>query len=222
MAVTGKNGNHACQILRRLSEKHFSAGKFIYRPSGSYGGKTKHVTFDDVLPLIMVLPGRMARVIRVQCANILDRYLSGDTTLHNEIQANKEMGKQKSYSMFADHVLGDTKQNLEGIPDTAYIYATYSEAFPGLVKIGRSRNVKARLSSGNTFIAPAPHRELCSAPTFNAKRDEAIAHAFFAQFSKEGEFFEISHDEVKSYFKTIAANYGEEYMYLLTRDEDSP
>jgi hypothetical protein len=38
---------------------------------------------------------------------------------------------------------------------------------------------------------------------FDAVRDEATTHAHFAQFRREGEFFEVSHAEVKAYFKTV-------------------
>jgi hypothetical protein len=104
-------------------------------------------------------------------------------------------------------VLSDAKRKmeraLEDIPETAFVYATYSDAFPGLVKIGRSCNVKSRISSGNTFSAPAPHCVICMAATLNAKRDEEAAHEFFRQFRKEGEFFEISHREVENYFNAI-------------------
>jgi hypothetical protein len=44
---------------------------------------------------------------------------------------------------------------------------------------------------------------ICIAATFNAKRDEKAAHEFFRQFRKEGEFFEISHQEVENYFNAI-------------------
>jgi hypothetical protein len=71
------------------------------------------------------------------------------------------------------------------------------------VKIGRSRDVKARLSSANTFVAPAPHKLLCMAPTFDAPRDEATTHAHFAQYRREGEFFEVSPEDVEAYFKTV-------------------
>jgi hypothetical protein len=139
--------------------------------------------------------------------DIIQRYLDGDTTLCKEIQENKEIGKAKSYSNFMDEALSDAKKKmekaLEEIPKTAYIYATYSDAFPGLVKIGRSRNVKARISSGNTFSAPAPQCVICMAATFNAERDEKAAHEFFRQFRREGEFFEISHQEVENYFNAI-------------------
>jgi hypothetical protein len=58
-------------------------------------------------------------------------------------------------------------------------------------------------------------------PMLDAKRDEEAAHTFFAQFRKKGEFFELSHDEVELYFKTITANYNKEQMDLMVSSNDS-
>ena len=69
----------------------------------------------------------------------------------------------------------------------------------GLVKIGRSEDVRARLSSGNTFCAPAPHVVVAATPTFDAVRDEAMAHGYFANVRKQGEFFEVSVEAVQQY-----------------------
>ena len=49
------------------------------------------------------------------------------------------------------------------------------------------------------------------APTFNNTRDERTAHAFFAEFRREGEFFAISDDMAKDYFmNNITALYNKE------------
>jgi hypothetical protein len=58
------------------------------------------------------------------------------------------------------------------------------------------------------------------APTFDAVCDEAAAHAHSAQFRCEGAFFEVSHDEVKAYFKTaIIAWYDHELAAHLEHNE---
>ncbi len=222
MVISNKNNNDAGEDLRCLPKQLFDSSQLIKRNTGGRGNaRTKLVSIDDALELIMVLPGKMAKMVRVQFAEIIKRYLNGDTSLCKEIHTNNEMGKRKSFCMFAHKVLTEAKKELEAPLETAYIYATYSKAFPGLVKIGRSRNVRARVSSGNTFIAPTPHRVICVAPTLNAKRDEEAAHAFFASFRKEGEFFELDHDDVENYFKTITANYQKEHMDLLVSSRDS-
>jgi len=140
-------------------------------------------------------------------AQIISRYLNGDPSLNQEIANNKNIGGVESYSKFMGLVEQDTKRKLnemmEEIPATSYIYATHSSAFPGLVKIGRSRDVKARLSSGNTFTAPAPHVLIGMAPTFDAVRDEKKAHAYFDYVREEGEFFRISHEEAKDYLHSV-------------------
>jgi hypothetical protein len=62
MVITGKNRNDAGQVLRRLPEENFSSNKMTERNTGGQGnGRTKLVTFDDALELIMVLPGNMAK-----------------------------------------------------------------------------------------------------------------------------------------------------------------
>ena len=96
------------------------------------------------------------------------------------------------------------RENGDGrMPKSDWIYATESEAFPGLIKIGRSGDVKARLSSGNTFCAPEPHSLIVAAPTFDPKRDETAAHDYFAKYRVEGEFFRISEASVRSYFSQV-------------------
>lgn len=154
----------------------------------------------------MVLPGKNAKRIRKQMARIIIRYLDGDTPMCAEIEANKSMGKVQSYSKFASQVLSNHKEDQFKksfeMPQTCYIYATKSSAFPGLVKIGMTQDVSKRLSQLNTACAPAPHVIVTVAPTFDKDRDEKAAHTHFSNARREGEFFEISEAEVKDYFST--------------------
>lgn len=170
--------------------------------------ETPCATVHGLHTLLMVLGGKVAIAFRDKALRVLQRYLDGDTSLCKEIVENKEMGKKRSYAKFMTTVVESAQEKLEEelkeIPATAYIYATYSNAFPGLLKIGRSRDVRARLSSANTFMAPAPHKLLCMAPTFDAVRDEAMAHAHFARWRLEkSEFFEVEAKEVERYFETV-------------------
>jgi len=82
----------------------------------------------------------------------------------------------------------------------AYVYCISSPVFHGLVKIGRTTDLRHRLSNGNTFAAPAPFMQNSAVPTFNAKRDERHTHVFFKQYHKVGEFFEVSPQSVHEYF----------------------
>ena len=94
---------------------------------------------------------------------------------------------------------------------TKFIYASFSEAFPGSVKIGRTANVKTRLSSGNVFCAPMPHRIIAVAPTLDAERDEDMAFGYFAPFRIAGEFFTISHEAAVAFLANhVATRYFQE------------
>ena len=61
-------------------------------------------------------------------------------------------------------------------------------------------DVSKRVSQLNTGCAPAPHKVIAVAPTFDNDRDERMAHAFFADHRVEGEFFRVSVDEVAVFF----------------------
>jgi lipopolysaccharide biosynthesis glycosyltransferase len=138
--------------------------------------------------------------VRKQFADILVRYLDGDLTLCTEIEENKAMGKQASYMKFAQNLEEDEYDKY--IPKIAYIYATKSPAFPGLIKIGRTIDMNARLSCLNVACAPAPFEVVAMVATLDMKRDEHAAHEFFASVRKEGEFFAVTDQEVKNYFIT--------------------
>ena len=89
MVMTGKDRDHAGQTLRGISEEKFSSLKISERNTGGSGNsKTKLVSFEHALELIMVLPGSTAKETRVQFANIIRRYMAGDESMHAEIQAN--------------------------------------------------------------------------------------------------------------------------------------
>jgi hypothetical protein len=53
-------------------------------------GRTKLVTFQDAIELVMVLPGKVAKETRTQFASIIQRYMAGDQSLIAEIQSNAE------------------------------------------------------------------------------------------------------------------------------------
>ena len=89
MVVTGKERDYSGQILRTLPSELFHSGKFIERQLSNRGGhKTKLLTMDDAILLIMVLPGETAKEVRHQFASIIRRYMAGDQQLVNEINSN--------------------------------------------------------------------------------------------------------------------------------------
>ena len=89
MVVTGHNRDDAGKSLRRLSDEIFQSDKFADRQISRHGGhKTKLVSFEHAIELIMVLPGKIAKETRAKFASIIRRYLGGDKSLIVEINAN--------------------------------------------------------------------------------------------------------------------------------------
>jgi hypothetical protein len=90
MAVTGKDRDMAGNVIRRLPDQIFQSSKFVERRSPRGGHPTKLVNFHDAIELVMVLPGKRAKRVKAQFANIIHRYLAGDKTLISEINSNSE------------------------------------------------------------------------------------------------------------------------------------
>jgi hypothetical protein len=222
MAVTGKDRDMAGNVIRRLPDQIFKSSNFVERRNPRGGHPTKLIIFKDAIELIMVLPGKTAKNIRKQFAGIITRYLDGDRSMCHEIETNNSTGKIKSYCELAGNIMknNDIKHDKEKmeIPPTSYIYATKSSAFPGLVKIGKTCDVANRMSGLNTSCAPAPHVLVAVAQTFNTDRDEKMAHAFFSEARREGEFFEIGEEDVIAYFTMhITAQYNAELSQHISR-----
>ena len=91
MVITGKNRDEAGMVLRRLPKDIFNLAKLIERNTGGRGNsKTKLISFTNALELIMVLPGKMARETRTKFADLIKRYLAGDSTLVRELAENSD------------------------------------------------------------------------------------------------------------------------------------
>lgn len=112
-----------------------------------------------------------------------------------------------------DIVEGLDKRDLV-VKATKFIYAVKSDAFPGLIKIGRTQNVNERVSQLNTACAPSPFVVVTKSPTLNYKRDEKKAHEFFSDQRREGEFFEVDESQVKEFFQTIQELYAFEAQQM--------
>jgi hypothetical protein len=214
--MTGKDVNQANECLRDLNQSLFNKNKFVVR------NRARLVTLEHAIELIFILPGIMAKSVRKQFADIIVRYLDGDTSMCCEIETNKAMGKLASYSKYANSLMRqfDTDKAAKAfeMPQTNYVYATKSPAFPGLVKIGKTEHVPRRVSQLNTSCAPSPHAVVAVAPSFDQSRDERTAHAFFASARREGEFFELDDATVIAFFAThITAQYNMELIQNIAR-----
>ena len=216
MYLCDKDGDHACQTWRLLPyskkeelSEHLAAFKF----PGRGAGEQPVITFPGSIKLVMMLPGKRVQLYRTTLAGILSRYFSGDPELIQEIEKNRIVRQKRSYSKFAQDIERYVQESQDDIPQTQYIYATKSPAFPGLIKIGRTVNMRARLSSLNTSCAPAPHTLVTMAPTLDMFRDEYLAHEHFSQERRQGEFFEVDENDVKEYFThVILAQYHEDLV----------
>ena len=69
MVVTGKNCNDSNETLRDLKSSLFDKEKILIR------GKRRYLTLRDAITLIMVLPGKMAKELRSQFAEIIENYI---------------------------------------------------------------------------------------------------------------------------------------------------
>lgn len=222
--MTGKNRDDSGKTIRNLSDELFHSGKFTDRQLSKRGGHpTTLISFHHAIELAMVLPGKTAKKVRKQFKEIIVRYLDGDRSMCHEIESNHSMGKIKSYSKFASKTMStmqdeDAMIQSREMPPTCYVYATKSPAFPGLIKIGKTVNIAARVSQLNTSCAPAPHIIVAVAPTFNHDRDEKTAHAFFASVQCKGEFFKLQDSEVINYFAThITPQFNTELVQHMAR-----
>jgi len=207
MCMCNKNKNDASEVWRNLpssfkNELQESMKKFKFQGRGQ--SEQPVITLPCALKLVMILPGRHATKYKVKCAEIISRYLDGDASMNDEIKENHSIGQKRSYLRFSKQVMNriDADKENEALEDQ-YVYATKSAAFPGLIKIGRTSNMQARLSQLNTACAPSPHEVVSIAPSMDMYRDECLAHEHFASKRKAGEFFELDELDVKKYFEDV-------------------
>ena len=89
MIMSGKSKRDAGKDLRNLNETLFSAANFTARDFTGQGNKgVRLVTPKAAIELIMVLPGKVAKETRIKFADIIHRYIGGDTSMITEIVAN--------------------------------------------------------------------------------------------------------------------------------------
>jgi len=219
MHVCNKNGNNSASVWRNLSdEKKFKLSPFVknYQFPGRGQQIQPVITLPGSIRLVMILPGERAKQYKWIFAGIISRYLDGDDEMCLEIKENKSIGKKRSYEKFAkdaEKIINEEDEASKKTASIGYVYATQSEAFPGLIKIGHTADIKARLSQLNTACAPAPHVLVALAPTFDMQRDEKEAHEFFSTVRMQGEFFAVNKLQVMNFFhEHIMALYQEELL----------
>ena len=97
IVVSGKSRNEAGMAIRRISETAMSSINMIERKiPGTGTSKTKLVTLDDALKLVMMLPVKVSYETRTKINDIIRRYMDGDESLVCEIQSSPEMTQDSS------------------------------------------------------------------------------------------------------------------------------
>ena len=69
MVATGKDCNQSNELLRDLKQSLFDKERFFTIE------RRRYVTLKDAITLIMVLPGKMAKELRAQFADIIENYI---------------------------------------------------------------------------------------------------------------------------------------------------
>jgi hypothetical protein len=88
-AITGLSGSNGHNVLQRLFESYpeVSTNCRNFKFPGRGQRDTPVADARGIAEIIMVLPGRAAKVFRRQTASVLVRYLGGDLTLVEEVAA---------------------------------------------------------------------------------------------------------------------------------------
>jgi hypothetical protein len=203
--ATGKSTDYAGYIIRRLSDEVRSEvrdGSRVHKFKGPGQKDTTLITLEQAYKLIMIIPCSRSKAMRLNLVEGLTRKLQ-------ELQQEPFLAQHLCDTLSTKF----NENNTTHTPRTEWIYATVSDALPGLVKIGRTQDISKRLSSGNTFIAPMPHSLVAMVPTLDSKRDERRVHNHFADKRDAGEFFQVNVDEVQAYFsREMMLSYQQEMM----------
>lgn len=96
-----------------------------------------------------------------------------------------------------------------------YLYCFSNESMPNIIKIGMTeRNLKLRLNEANasdTWRPPTPYKIEFAKKVVNPKDKEKTIHYLLTKYTKrinpKREFFQISINEVKEFFKLINGNF---------------
>jgi len=88
--MTGKNANHSAEVLRRISATlpDVTAKCVNFQFPGQGQRPTPVADLDTILMILQHLPGASAQKYREKTAETLRRYLTGDQTMHADIDRN--------------------------------------------------------------------------------------------------------------------------------------
>jgi hypothetical protein len=106
MAVTGQTNDNAGKTIRKLQITYDFVGKCERFQFPGIGQREQYVLdAREAIHLLMILPGRSARMFRVECVQLLTQLFAGDPALHALLEEN--------------HLLGDATQSFCNYLDAA-------------------------------------------------------------------------------------------------------
>jgi hypothetical protein len=124
MVVTGLERDQAGLALRRVVRKNLLSFEMIERNTGGKGNaKTQLVRINDAIQLVMVLPGEMAKVVRLQIADIITKFIRGDETLVDQIHANAGSNSPIAQLARAFESVDVPVQNVPGVDNVQHLRA---------------------------------------------------------------------------------------------------
>lgn len=89
MVVTGLDRNHSGNALRRVIDRNLLSLNLSERNTGGKGNSnTKLINLKEALQLVMVLPGEMAKTVRVQISEIMTDFFKGEESIVDQVRAN--------------------------------------------------------------------------------------------------------------------------------------
>jgi Meiotically up-regulated gene 113 len=163
--------------------------------------KTPCVDVCGLLKLMPHLSRKMGKAYWREAQLVLERYLDGDTSMCVDMEENKRIGGDDARALFALKVEARAAEMTDDDDDEeGYVYGMVSDAFPGLIKIGHTRDLDRRLVEANTFCSPMPFRYVATHHTSTPRLSETHTHKHFEDLRRAGEFFEVDVSDVIAHF----------------------
>jgi hypothetical protein len=167
MVVTGKDCNQANEVLRRMDHALFDKAICVIRNGRRYA------TLRDIITLIMVLPGKMAKELRSQFAEIIENYIrenlcSGENAANNDDPVMVGFKRRREElelfkleweikAMTRTH-LTNLKSDLEGLDGSLdeRTRLMFKDSFMNLLMAPSGSRLQAQLADGVSPSANAP------------------------------------------------------------------
>jgi hypothetical protein len=115
MVVTAKNCNDSNELLRDLKPSLFDKEKILIV------NKRRYVTLKDAITLIMVLPGKMAKELRAQFADIIENYIKTNMGIVSAAEEHMLTGLKRKREELE---LLKLEEEIKGMAQTRIIAAT--------------------------------------------------------------------------------------------------